>query len=273
MPTELTPQEADQIQRAAAGARRSLLTLARDGKCRTLAACLSVVDILAVLYWKALYLDPENPGLDDRDRLVLSKATALPAQYAVMAERGFFSREDILKPDGPLCPGERGLRYLDSQPGPPGAGLSVGFGMACAARMGMHPCHVYVVAGDGELQSGALWEAAMLAGFHQTDNLTLIVDRNGLQTGGRTDERLSANPIGDKFVAFGWNPLVVDGHNPRSLMYTLSAARECTDRPSVVIANTTRGKGFALAENREDWQGRTPTEEELAGVLDHTVDA
>ena len=229
---------------------------------------MSVVDILAVLYFKCLYVPPDDPGLADRDRLVLGKAPALAAQYAVMAERGFFPTEDLLKPGGPLTPNADGrFAYLDAQPVLPGMGLSIGLGMALAARFGEHPFHAYVVMGDGELQSGAVWEAAMHAGFLGIDNLTLIVDRNGLQASGRVDERLSLNPLPDKFQAFGWNPLLVDGHNVRSLAYTLERARECLEMPSVVIANTTRGKGFSLAENREEWQDRQPSEDEIARAL------
>lgn len=268
MPAELTPDETESIRAAAASARRTLIQLAGQGRCANLAGALSVVDILAVLYFQCLYVDTETPELADRDRIVLSKAPALAAQYAVMAERGFFPAEDLLKPSGPLAPGRDGrFTFLDAQPTLPGLGLATGLGMALAARLGEHPFHAYVVMGDGELQSGAVWEAAMLAGHQAIDNLTLIVDRNGLQASGRVDERLSLNPLPDKFQAFGWNTLLVDGHNVRSLAFTIARARECLEMPTVVIANTTRGKGFAPAENREEWQDRVPSEEEVARAL------
>ncbi|HRU06395.1 MAG TPA: 1-deoxy-D-xylulose-5-phosphate synthase N-terminal domain-containing protein [Candidatus Brocadiia bacterium] len=260
MPIELDAGEAKQLESVCRRARRSVLRMAHAGRCEGLSGALSLVDMLVVLYHKCLYVDPANPQLPDRDRLVLSKSHASAAALAVMAERGYFAPDSLLTETDPG-------KWLDAPDASPGQGLSVALGMALAARMGQHPCHVYAVAGDGELQNGEMWEAVMFAGARMLDNLTLLVDRNGLQGSGRVDDQLTLNPLPDKFRAFNWNVLIVDGHNVRALTHAISLAREYINVPTVVIANTVSGKGFGLAENREEWRRRRVTAEELAQAI------
>ena len=267
MPIDLNDEEAQKLEDASRAARIALLQMAAKGAPVRLGGALSAVDVLSVLYGACVYGDPAQPDQPDRDRVVVSDARALPAQCAVMAELGFLPKEAVL--DGSALspdPGGSG-GGAEVVRGPAGLGVSFALGLALAARYGEHPFHVYAVAADGELQGGAFWEAVLFAGHHRIDNLTVIVDRNGFQDSGRVDEQISLNPLPDKFWAFGWNAVSADGHNVRALAHALSAARECIDMPSAVVANTTRGKGLYLAEKRDDWRDRPLTTEELEQAL------
>ena len=267
MPIDLTDDEARRFEDTSRAARAALLRMAAKGTPLQLGAALSVVDILSVLYHTCVYGDPARPDQPDRDRVLLSSEGGLPAQCAVMAEVGYFPMAAVLDGSVPATGADAAAKGLDSLPGPPALGASLALGMALAARVGEHPFHVYAVVGDAELQCGTFWEMALYAGHHRIDNLTVVVDRNGFQDSGRTDEQLSLNPLPDKFWAFGWNALAADGHNVRALAHALSAARECIDLPSAVVANTVMGKGLFLAENRDDWRDRPLTPEELEQAL------
>ncbi len=216
--------------------------------------CMSIVELLAVLYGERLQVDPANPRWEERDRLVVSKGHAGPAVYAALALRGFFPLEQLetLNRPGTKLPSHMDAQKtpgVDMTTGSLGQGVSAGVGMALAARMDKRSCHVCVVAGDGECDEGQVWEAALFAAAQGLDNLTLIIDQNHLQLDGSTDEVLSLGSLEEKLRAFGWQVLSVeDGHSIPQLRQALSAAWRGKDgRPTAVVLNTIKGKGYPAA--------------------------
>lgn len=226
---------------------------------------LSIADMLAVLYFGEMKIDPENPQWADRDRLVLSKGHACTSLYAALAERGYFDKEELWTlrqyqsilqghPDMKVTPG------IDMSSGSLGQGLSVANGMALAAKLQKKSYRVYAILGDGELEEGQIWEAAMSAAHYQLDNLVAIVDINGLQINGTTDEVMSVQPIGGKFEMFGWKVLAVDGHDITALCQALRAAREIKNQPVLLAARTVKGKGVSFMEGQAKWHSGVLTE-------------
>ncbi|MBU2602823.1 MAG: transketolase [Actinobacteria bacterium] len=228
---------------------------------------LSAAEILTVLYFGAMRIDPTRPDWADRDRFVLSKGHAAPIYYATLAERGYFSPEllttydelDSMLQAHPFV----GLPGIDTCSGSLGQGLSVGIGMALGARLKGSEARVFVLLGDGELQEGQVWEAAMAASSFGLDSLTAIVDANRLQLYGTVESIVSLEPLPDKWRAFGWNVLEVDGHDCAALAAALcaAAAPEITGRPTVIIAHTTKGKGVSFMENSVEWHSAAVTDE------------
>lgn len=235
-------------------------------------AALSAVEIVTALYFRVMNIDPADPHLMTRDRFILSKGHACPVHYAALAHRGFFPVEELTRlrridgrlqghPDMNKTPG------VDMTSGSLGNGLSCGVGMALAAKMDNLPSRVYVLMGDGEIQEGVVWEAAMTAAHYRLDNIIAIIDNNRLQLDGYTCDVMNIEPIDDKWRSFGWNVAAVDGHDMDQLIAAFDQAKEARDVPTVMVANTVKGRGVSFMEDRCDWHGRWPTEEEVAQAL------
>jgi transketolase len=233
---------------------------------------LSAADILAVLYGGEMRVDPAQPDDPARDRFVLSKGHAAPALYAVLAARGFFPREELaeLRRLGSRLQGHPDMRKtpgVDVSTGSLGQGLAMAGGLALAARLTGRNYRVYTLLGDGELAEGMVWEAAMAAAHYRLDNLTAIVDVNGLQIDGATAAVMNSEPLAAKWAAFGWRVFAADGHDPAALQAAFAAARQTRDQPSVLLARTVKGRGVSFMENRAEWHGKAPNAEQAARAL------
>ncbi len=233
---------------------------------------LSIADILAVLYFQVMRIDPRNPAWPARDRLVLSKGHGCAAWYAALSERGYFPQEELLTfrrlgsrlqghPDMAKTPG------VDMTAGSLGHGLSAGLGMALAARIDGLDYRTYVILGDGEIQEGLVWEAAMAAPQAGLGNLVAIIDYNGWQSGGAVGEIMSLEPLAAKWQAFGWATQEIDGHNLEAILGALDRAQAPQGQPSAIIAHTIKGKGVSFMENDNKWHMTAPTREEAERAL------
>lgn len=229
---------------------------------------LSIADILTVLYFNQMNIDPDKPDDINRDRLVLSKGHASAALYAVLAERGYFSKDELknFRKLGSMLQGHPDMKKVpgvDMSSGSLGQGLSVANGMAIASKLDGRGYKVYCIVGDGEIEEGQIWEACMTSSKFKLDNLCLIVDNNNLQIDGKvTDVKSSVYPIKDKFESFGFEVFEVDGHNIDEIIMTLQKVRQVKGKPTAVIAKTIKGKGVSFMENNVDWHGKAPKEEE-----------
>ncbi|MEE9164260.1 MAG: transketolase [Thermoplasmata archaeon] len=234
---------------------------------------LSAADVVAALYFHILRLDPKDPSWPDRDRFVLSKGHGCPVLYAALAERNFFPVEDLLTlrklgshlqghPEYGTTPG------IEAPAGAEGHGLSISIGIALAGRLDGRDYRVYTMLGDGENDVGQTWEAAMAAANLKLDHLTAILDRNQLQQERRTEDIMPLEPLADKWRAFGWNVLEIDGHDMESILEALHEARTTPGRPTMIIAQTVKGKGVSFMENVLRFHGTAPTDEELGRALD-----
>lgn len=224
---------------------------------------LSAADILTYLYFHEMNVDARNPGDPERDRFVLSKGHAAPALYAVLAVKGYFPEEELrsLRKIGGMLQGHPDMRNtpgVDMSTGSLGQGISAACGMAAAAKRLGKDYRVYAVLGDGELEEGQVWEAAMFASHYGLDNLCAFVDNNNLQIDGTIDTVCSPYPIDDKFAAFGWNVLKIDGHDFGQMEEACEKARQCCGKPTVIIAKTVKGKGVSFMENMAGWHGVAP---------------
>jgi transketolase len=228
---------------------------------------LSIIDILTVLYWKFLKHDPKNPDWADRDRFILSKGHACPALYAVMAKRGYFPHDELLtlrKLGSPLQghPDRMRLPGIEFSTGSLGQGLSVGIGMALAAKMDKKNWKTYVVLGDGEFQEGQNWEAFMSAPKWKLDNLIMILDHNNGQIDGPVDQVMNIEPVADKLRSFNWDVQLIDGHDYDAIEKALTAAHNGGGRPQAIVAKTIKGKGVSFMENNIAWHGNAPKKED-----------
>ncbi len=233
---------------------------------------LSATDILTALYFDEMNIDPKNPKMEERDKFVLSKGHAVPALYAALAERGFYPPEDMMtlrKLDSHFQghPNMHKVPGIEMSTGSLGQGFSVAVGMATAGKMDRNPGRVYALCGDGELQEGIIWEAALSAAHRHLDNLTLIVDWNGLQIDGNVDDVKAVAPIGDKFHSFGWHVLNVDGHSFPDLLAALDEAKETKGRPTVIVAKTHKGYGVSFMEDQAGWHGKAPNDEQFEQAI------
>lgn len=233
---------------------------------------LSAADIVGALYFGGMRIDPARPDWPDRDRFVLSKGHAAPVLYAALAERGYFPVEDLVslrKLGSPLQghPDMHKLKGVEMSTGSLGQGLSVANGMAMAAKIDGKDFRVFVLLGDGELQEGQVWEAAMAAAHYGLDNVTAFVDFNGLQIDGPVTEVMSPLPIADKWLAFGWHVIEIDGHDIEQVFRAIEESRTVEGRPTAVIANTIKGKGVSFMESVVDWHGVAPKEEQRDQAL------
>lgn len=228
---------------------------------------LSSADILTALYFKEMNIDPNNPKMKGRDRLVLSKGHAAPGLYATLGERGYFPVEDImsLRKLGSYFQGHPNMIKVpgvEMSTGSLGQGISASIGMALAEKLDKSGARVYVILGDGELQEGLVWEAAMAAGHYKLDNLCAFVDWNGLQIDGNNDDVMTVRPIDEKFKAFGWNVISIDGHCFDEIFDGLNQARAYKGKPTVIIAKTHKGQGVSFMADQSGWHGKAPNEEE-----------
>ena len=227
---------------------------------------LSIAELMAYLYNVEMKVDPANPKWDDRDRFVLSKGHAAPALYATLALKGFFPTEDIKtlrKADSYLQghPSMKCVPGVDMSTGSLGQGISTAVGMALAAKYDKKDTRVYTILGDGEIEEGQVWEAAMFASAKKLDNLVVIVDNNNLQIDGSIEEVNSPYPIPEKFVAFGFNTIEIDGNNFDEIETALENAKNCKGKPTAIVAKTVKGKGVSYMENQVNWHGAAPNEE------------
>jgi len=265
------PEEAGRIQKIAWDLRADVVKMIGVGKAGHLGGSCSLAEIVAALYFAKMRFDPKVLGDPDRDRFLLSKGHSVLIQYAALAELGVIAKEEFAKvktlegklqghPDM-MTPG------MEAVTGSLGQGLSVGVGMALALRLAQRPSRVYVVMGDGELAEGQLWEAAMAAARFKVDNLTGIVDRNRIQATGPTKDIFDIPRVAEKWHAFGWNVLVVDGHDVGAILDALDQASAMKGRPSVIVADTVKGKGVSFAENSAAFHNAAMTKEQYDRAL------
>lgn len=228
---------------------------------------LSIADILTVLYFNQMNIDEKNPKSPDRDRLVLSKGHCAPALYGVLAERGFFDKAELktLRHVGSILQGHPDMKNIpgvDASTGSLGQGLSIANGMALGSKLNKQGIRVYCICGDGEIQEGQIWEAAMTAAHYKLDNLCVVVDNNNLQIDGKVDEVMNIYPIDEKFASFGFETINIDGHNIEEIIMAFEKAKKTKGKPTVIIANTIKGKGVSFMEDKAEWHGKAPNEEQ-----------
>lgn len=234
---------------------------------------LSIADVITVLYFHEMKIDPAHPKWPDRDRFILSKGHTCPAWYSCLAERGFFPVESLstLRSIDSMLQGHPDMKKtpgIDFTTGSLGQGLSAGVGMALSSKMDAMSNRVYVVLGDGELNEGQVWEAVMLAAKYQLDNLVAIVDYNKLQLDGTTEEIMPLEPLSLKWKAFNWEVVSINGHDIPSILQALETAHHTKGKPTCIIAHTIKGKGISFMENQLDWHGKAPDKEQLDKALD-----
>jgi transketolase len=272
MPGTIDTPTAGKLERIARKVRMSSLQMVYDANLGHPGGDLSAADILAVLYFDILRLDPANPRWPDRDRFIMSKGHCSASFYSTLAEAGFFPRERLAEYMKPLSmlnghPDRNKVPGVEANTGPLGHGLPIGVGAAKAAKITGASWRTFVLTGDGELQEGSNWEAAMSAAQFQLDNLTVIVDRNRLQQGDATERTVALEPLADRWRSFGWAVKETDGHDLALLGRTFRATPFEAGRPNCVIAHTHKGRGVSFMEDRAEWHHRVPSAQELAAAL------
>ncbi|AVQ16077.1 transketolase [Fusobacterium gonidiaformans ATCC 25563] len=260
------------LESIAKNIRRSIVSMICEAKSGHPGGSLSIVDILTALYYDEMNIDPTKPKMEGRDRFVLSKGHAAPALYAVLAEKGYFPKEELmtLRKFGSHLQGHPDMKKVpgvEISTGSLGQGLSVANGMALNAKIFKEDYRVYVMIGDGELQEGQIWEAAMTAAHYKLDNVCAFVDSNNLQIDGNVDAVMGVEPLDKKWEAFGWNVLSIDGHNFEEIFSALEAAKACKGKPTLILAKTVKGKGVSFMENVCGFHGTAPTAEERDKAL------
>ncbi len=233
---------------------------------------LSTVDLLVALFYNKLRHNPQQPSWPERDRFVLSKGHGCPALYAVLAEMGYFSVDklDTLRQFGSILQGHPCMKTtpgIEISGGSLGQGLSVGLGMSLAAKLDKKDYRTYVMLGDGEIEEGQVWEAAMAASHYKADNLCAIIDQNGLQIDGFIHEIMSSLPIPDKWLGFGWHVIEINGHDYNAILSAYDEAEKVKGKPTVIVAKTIKGKGVSFMENQVDWHGKAPSKDEAERAL------
>lgn len=261
---------ATRLSAVADASRATAITMVAAARLGHIGGDLSVLDILTTLYGAVLRVDPLDPQQADRDRFILSKGHCSEALYVTLAWAGFFPSAELDRFNGPGSPlnghaNRNEVPGVETNTGALGHGLPVAVGCALGARLRGAPTRVYVVLGDGELQEGSNWEAAMAAAHQRLGNLVAVVDRNRLQQGARTEETNGLDPLTDKWRAFGWHVTEVDGHDHAAIRTAVT--RPADDRPTCVVAHTVKGKGVSFMEDRAEWHHRIPTDEQLAAAL------
>ena len=261
-----------ELRRIANRVRKHILDGVYSAGCGHPGGSLSIADILTYLYFEEMRVDPENPQDPKRDRFVLSKGHTAPALYGTLAERGFIGREEIktlIRIDSRLQghPDMKGIPGVDMSTGSLGLGFSSAAGMALSGKHYGDDFRVYTVLGDGETQEGQVWEAAMFAAHYKLDNLVAILDLNGLQIDGPITEVMNPTPHDEKFLAFGWNVVTVNAHSFPELEAAFENARATKGKPTLIIARSVKGKGVSFMENRFEWHGQAPKEEQYKQAL------
>ncbi|MGE4273050.1 MAG: transketolase [Desulfitobacterium sp.] len=261
-----------ELKRMANQIRQDIITMLVPAKSGHPGGSLSAADILTVLYYHEMNVNPEDPQWAERDRFVLAKGHAAPVLYAALAEKGYFPKEEMmgLRQTGRILQGHPDMKKVpgvDMSTGSLGQGLSAANGMALAGKLDKKAFRVYVVLGDGEMAEGQVWEAAMAAAHYKLDNVTAILDYNGLQIDGTTDSVMSSDPLTDKWQAFGWHVLEVDGNDIEELLAALAEAKKVKGKPTILIARTIKGKGVSFMENQVGWHGNAPNAEQAEQAL------
>jgi transketolase len=261
----------ERLQQQAQQLRRLVVDLTHQGQCGHPGGSMSLAEIMSCLYFEVLNIDPTRPQWEDRDRLILSKGHAAPIYYAALAEKGYFSPA-LLGTYGKLdtiLQGHPDMHTpgVDMSSGSLGQGLSPALGMALGAKLKGKSFHVYAILGDGECQEGQIWEAAMVAPHFGLNNVTVVVDKNRLQLTDFVENAVSIDPLGDKWKAFNWHVIEIDGHNVAELLAAFAEAKETADKPVAIIAHTTKGKGISFMENEVSWHSRAPSDAEYDQAL------
>lgn len=256
--------------------RKGIIEAVYSGQSGHPGGSLSIADIMTVLYFYEMNINPENPKDENRDRLVLSKGHCAPALYSTLANRGFFEVEELQTlrkiesrlqghPDMNKIPG------VDMTTGSLGQGLSAANGMAMAGKLNNKDYRVYCIMGDGEIEEGQVWEAAMASNKYKLDNLCVIVDNNNLQIDGTIEEVMSSYPIDEKFKSFGFQVINIDGHNLQEIIDAFDVARNIKGKPVCIIAKTIKGKGVSFMENKAEWHGKAPNDEEYKQAIEEML--
>lgn len=262
-----------EIKERASDIRCSVLNMISKAQVGHLGGSLSAADILATLYFNILNIDPQRPEWPDRDRLIISKGHGATALYSVLALRGYFGIDE-LKTFGTIGsklqvhPDKTKVAGVEASTGALGQGLSIGAGVAYAAKLDAKSYRTYVILGDGEIQEGQIWEAAMFASFYKLDNICGIIDCNKLQIDGWVKDVMSLDPLKDKWKSFGWEVIEINGHNFKEIMDAYDKAEKTKGKPTVILAHTIKGKGVSFIENQINWHGIAPKKEELKKAIE-----
>ena len=256
-----------ELKRVANVLRQDIISMLVTSKSGHPGGSLSAAEIVATLFFHEMQINPQDPHWADRDRFVLSKGHAAPVLYAALAEKGYFPKEELqwLRQTGHMLQGHPDMKKtpgVDMSTGSLGQGLSAGNGMALAGKLDGKDYRVFVLLGDGEMAEGQVWEAAMASAHYKLDNVTAVLDLNGLQIDGTTDSVMCSTPLAEKWRAFCWNVIEVDGHDVDALLAAFAEARQVKGKPSIIIAKTVKGKGVSFMENQAGWHGNAPSAEQ-----------
>lgn len=265
----MTNERKEELQRQCREFREELMDLLHRIQTGHPGGSLSCTELLTALYFEIMKVDPDNPGMEGRDHLILSKGHAAPMLYLVLAEKGFFPKEELksLRQVGSMLQGHPCVHKtpgVELSTGPLGLGLSAGLGMSMANRIKGQDAYTYVIMGDGEIQEGCIWEAAMSASKYGADHLIGILDHNGVQLDGTLEEIMPMGDIGGKWKAFGWNVIPCDGHDVEDICRAVKEAKESGGKPSLILAATVKGKGISFMEGKNIWHGKAISDEEYA---------
>ncbi len=261
-----------ELKQKANEVRKGIVTSVHSAKAGHPGGSLSAADMFTFLYFEEMNIDPKNPKMEDRDRFVLSKGHTAPGLYSTLANRGYFPVEDLttLRKLGSYLQGHPCMQEtpgVDMSSGSLGQGISAAVGMALAAKLDNKDYRTYTLLGDGEIQEGQVWEAAMFAGARNLDNLVVIVDNNGLQIDGKIEDVCSPYPIDKKFEAFNFNVINIDGHDFDQIRNAMNDAKACKGKPTAIVMKTTKGKGVSFMENNAGWHGKAPNDDEYATAM------
>ena len=262
-----------ELEKIANTIRKETISMIYNAKSGHPGGALSAIDIFTYLYFNEMNIDPSNPKKEDRDRFVLSKGHTVPGLYAVLAEKGYFPKETLMtyRKMGTILQGHPDIKKtpgIDMSTGSLGQGISAAVGMAFGAKVKNQDFRVYTMVGDGEIDEGQVWEAAMFAAHRKLDNLCVIVDNNGLQLDGTIEEIIGPTPLDEKFEAFGFHVITADGHDFDSLKKAFDEAKTVKGKPTVIIAKTVKGKGVSFMENNVAWHGAAPSEEQYRQAME-----
>lgn len=268
----MSSDQAHQLEKLSNSLRIDIIKMIYEAQSGHPGGSFSSIDILTALYSKILKHDPKNPQWPDRDRFILSKGHAAPALYAVLAHFEYFPKEKLTtlrKMGSPLQghPEKNKLQGVEASTGSLGQGISIGIGMALAAKLDRKDFRTYVLVGDGEINEGQVWEAALYAGAHRLDHLTVILDKNGNQLDGTTDEIMPLEPLGDKWRSFGWDVIEIDGHKMTEILSAFEKVKKTVGKPTLILARTIKGKGVSFMENNNEFHGMAPNKEQFAVAM------
>lgn len=262
-----------ELEKVANTLRKDIITMLNEAGSGHPGGSLSACEIVTALFFKEMRIDPARPKWEDRDRFILSKGHAAPVLYAALAEKGYFPKDELMKlrKIGAMLQGHpdmKGTPGVDMSTGSLGQGLAAANGMALAGKLDGNDYRVFALLGDGEVQEGMIWEAAMFASHNKLDNLTVFLDHNGLQIDGENKEVMNIEPIDKKWEAFGWHVIKIDGHSFEEIFNGIEESKNTKGKPTIIIANTVKGKGISYMENEAGWHGKTPSDEEAKKALD-----